>query len=473
MRALVWFRSDLRVRDNSALAAACAVATRGVVGVFLVAAEQWREHDWGDPKACFVLRGVESLSASLKALNIALLVRVVPRFDGAAGALAQVCKALECDGVYFNKEYELNELRRDAQVAETLQSLRVKVRQFDDQVLMTPGSLRTGEGRYYTVYTPFRKAASARLAEAGVQLVATPPKQASLVCEPESLVGAAEVGFDARRSHESQWAATEREAGRRVAGFAAERINAYDVDRDFPALDGTSTLSPYLSAGILSPRQCLLAAMETNDGRIDGGQAGPSTWISELLWREFYRHLIFGFPRLSMGRAFKPATEQLEWETRADHLEAWKAGRTGVPIVDAAMRQMAETGWMHNRCRMIAAMYLTKHLFISWQEGERHFMHSLVDADLAQNNGGWQWAASTGTDSAPYFRIFNYESQTKRYDPKGAYIRRWVRELRDASSADLAQFSGADFGSLGYPPPLVDHVRARARTLSAFAALQA
>jgi deoxyribodipyrimidine photo-lyase len=176
-----------------------------------------------------------------------------------------------------------------------------------------------------------------------------------------------------------------------------------------------------------------------------------------------------------MGRAFRPATEQLEWETNEEHLEAWKAGRTGVPIVDAAMRQMAATGWMHNRARMIAAMYLTKHLFITWREGERHFMRSLVDADLAQNNGGWQWAASTGTDAAPYFRIFNYASQIKRYDPQGTFVRRWVPELRGLSTQELLTSEKIDplkRESLQYPQPLVDHRGARERILKAFGRLR-
>jgi deoxyribodipyrimidine photo-lyase len=475
MRVIMWFRSDLRVEDNRALTAACAAATRGVVGVFVITPDQWREHDWGDPKACFVLRGVEALRESLGKLNIPLLVRVVPRFSGVSAALELVCRELAVDGLYFNKEYELNELRRDAEVAEAMEGAGVRVRQFDDQVLIQPGTLRTGEGRYYTVYTPFRKSAIARLLESPPKLAPRPRKQPAMACDSDANIEASGAGFARERSHESLWAAGEQEATRRLRSFVDKCIRTYSVDRDFPGLSGTSTLSPYLSAGMISPRQCLLAAAGANEGKLEGGAAGPATWISELLWREFYRHLIFGVPRLSMGRAFRPATEQLEWETSSEHLEAWKAGRTGVPIVDAAMRQMSETGWMHNRARMIAAMYLTKHLFISWREGERHFMQSLVDADLAQNNGGWQWAASTGTDAAPYFRIFNYESQAKRYDPQGEYVRRWVPELRDLPTQDLLLLNKMDSRKrevLDYPEPLVDHRAARERILRAFGGLR-
>jgi len=267
----------------------------------------------------------------------------------------------------------------------------------------------------------------------------------------------------------STWPAGEREALRRLDRFVEERIERYDVDRDHPAIEATSTLSPYLACGVISPRQCLAAVADVHEGSIDTTGAGAKTWISELVWREFYRHVLFGFPRVCRGRPFKPETEALNWCDDSDAFRAWCEGRTGVPIVDAAMRQLARTGWMHNRLRMIVAMYLTKDLFVDWREGERFFMHQLVDGDFANNNGGWQWSASTGTDAAPYFRVFNPTSQSRRYDSHGEFIRTWCPELQhldDRSIHEPASLSAERRGGLDYPAPLVDHAEARRRTLA-------
>jgi deoxyribodipyrimidine photo-lyase len=264
---------------------------------------------------------------------------------------------------------------------------------------------------------------------------------------------------------------------KRLSGFCERRLRAYKEQRDTPSIDATSMLSPYLNAGVVSPRQCIVMARDANGGRYDDrapGHAGGAHWISEVIWREFYQHVLVGFPRVCMHRAFRPATERLVWEQNPEHLQRWKEGRTGVPIVDAAMRQMNTMGWMHNRLRMVAAMYFTKDLFLDWRLGERYFMQTLVDGDLGSNNGGWQWSASTGTDAAPYFRIFNPASQSKRCDPDGEFIRRWVPELRDVEGEAIHE-PGALPGLLRqrveYPEPLVDHDVARERVLRAFKGL--
>ncbi len=233
-------------------------------------------------------------------------------------------------------------------------------------------------------------------------------------------------------------------------------------------------LSPYLTAGVLSVRQCAAAAIEANDGQLDGGHEGIVQWIDELVWREFYKHILVGFPRVSMHRAFKLETERLVWTDNDSQFEAWCHGQTGVPIVDAAMRQLTTTGWMHNRLRMITAMYLSKNLFIDWRRGERFFMQHLIDGDLAANNGGWQWAASTGTDAAPYFRIFNPVSQSKRFDPEGAFIRQFVPELADLDDSEIHDPSCLPSlvrSRLDYPEPLVDLSVSRKKAIDAFKAL--
>jgi deoxyribodipyrimidine photo-lyase len=265
---------------------------------------------------------------------------------------------------------------------------------------------------------------------------------------------------------------------KRLRAFISGHIRSYKTGRDFPARDETSTLSPYLAVGAISPRTCIAAAMEANDGArspLETGNEHVLCWISELCWREFFVHVLVGFPRVCMGRAFQPLTERVKWNVNPTHLEAWKQGRTGVPIVDAGMRQLLRTGWMHNRVRMITAMFLSKNLFLEWREGERHFMRSLVDGFFASNNGGWQWSASTGTDAAPYFRIFNPTSQGQKFDPDGAYVRTFVPELAGVKGADvhdLASMPPLARARIDYPEPIVDLSASRARAIEVFQQLR-
>jgi deoxyribodipyrimidine photo-lyase len=224
---------------------------------------------------------------------------------------------------------------------------------------------------------------------------------------------------------------------------------------------------------VISPRQCLHAALSSNQGEFETGNAGSITWINELLWREFYKHVLTGFPRVSRHRAFRPDTEAVKWRNAPKDLEAWQQGRTGFPIVDAAMRQMLETGWMHNRLRMVVAMFFSKNLLLDWRDGERFFMQHLIDGDLAANNGGWQWSSSTGTDSSPYFRIFNPLSQSERFDPQGVFIKHWVPELAARNKKDIHNpvAQGGLFAEADYPAPIVDLKSSRARALAAFKSL--
>ena len=258
-----------------------------------------------------------------------------------------------------------------------------------------------------------------------------------------------------------------------MARFTSEQIHYYQDERDLPAKPGTSQLSTYLAAGVLSPRQCLHAALGSNNGEFESGSPGVFTWVNELLWREFYKHVLVGFPRVSRHRAFKPETEYLPWRNAPAELAAWQEGRTGVPIVDAAIRQLLATGWMHNRLRMVVAMFLTKNLLIDWREGERFFMRHLIDGDLAANNGGWQWSASTGTDSVPYFRIFNPLSQSERFDSEGQFIKHWLPELAALNKKEVHNpaSAGGLFGVANYPAPIVDLKKSRERALSAFKSL--
>jgi deoxyribodipyrimidine photo-lyase len=245
----------------------------------------------------------------------------------------------------------------------------------------------------------------------------------------------------------------------------------YGKNRDLPALDGTSVLSPYLAAGAISARACLAAAREADGGRVRLGGRRPSglgVWIGELIWREFYTHITHAYPRLCKGHAFKPIDRAVAWRYDEGEFGRWRRGETGFPFVDAAMRQLNATGWMHNRLRMVAAMFLAKDLLIDWRWGERYFMRRLVDGDLASNNGGWQWSASTGTDAVPYFRVYNPTTQARRYDPDGVFVRRWLPELADLTGRGI--FEPSSGRRAAYPLPMVDHEHARARAIAGFKA---
>ncbi len=457
-RPLVWFRRDLRVDDNTALLAAAARADDGLLALYVVSPAEWRAHDDAPVKVDFWLRNLTALSDSLAHLHVALLIETADHAADVAAVVKRVVETHHCTEVHANREYEVNEARRDVRVGE---AIGVPLHLHDDRLLFAPGTVRTKTGGPYTVFTPFRRNWESLLKESPPKAHSKPMPLAPIAKLHPSKVPAAIDGF-ASEVDAALWPAGEDAAKKRLKRFTHDAIADYHTGRDRPALDGTSQLSPYLAAGVISPRRCLEAALAEGHGK------GPSTWVSELCWRDFYAHVMVAFPRVSMGRAFRTERDAVKWRHAPKQLAQWEAGETGFPLVDAAMRQLRGIGWMHNRLRMVVAMFLTKDLLIDWREGERHFMRHLVDGDLAANNGGWQWSSSTGTDAQPYFRIFNPSSQAKRYDPDGAFVRKWVPELRDVPAKDLSALSSATRKKRGYPAPMVDHADARARTLAAF-----
>lgn len=468
MRQLIWLRSDLRVHDNRALHAALAAGP--TLAVYLITPGQWCAHDDAPCKIDFWLRNLTELRLQLNALNVPLLIRQAERWDAAPAVLAELCQTHGIGCVQVNDEYGLNEAARDQAVADRLAAQGVGFRRHLDQLLFAPGSLLTRSGGYFKVFSQFRKVAHVRLHDALPDCLPRPQPQAPLAVAgdslPDSVAGFARPNETLRQL----WPAGEGHALDRLQRFVDEHLANYDRCRDLPALPGTSQLSPYLAAGVLSPRQCLHAALRANRGEFASGQPGAVAWINELLWREFYKHVLVGFPRVSRHHAFRLETEALPWRDAPEELAAWQAGRTGFPLIDAAMRQLAATGWMHNRLRMLVAMFLSKNLLIDWRAGERFFMGQLIDGDLAANNGGWQWSASTGTDAVPYFRLFNPISQSRRFDPDGRFIRHWLPELAHLDNRAIHEPAalGGLFGAPNYPRPLVDLAASRARALAAF-----
>ena len=462
MTQLVWFRNDLRLADNPALTAACQ-SREPVRACFVVTPQQWQEHDWSAARVRFVLEHANALARELAELGVPLTFLNAERFSDGSDALLQFCKDSDIADVHFNEEYGINERRRDKALRDRLVDFGIRVSKYRDQTVAPVGQILTQQNEPYSVFTPFSRRWRSWIEETRPTLHPRPaaignavkPEQTDTLpapfrAAPEPLVP---TGEDA--AHEQ------------LEAFLAERAKDYKDNRDFPALDGTSQLSPYLANGVLSGRQCLIAAKQSG---LSG--EGVETWINEIAWRDFYIHILYHYPRVSMGRAFKEETEALAWNTPGEHFEAWKEGRTGIPIVDAAMRQLKATGWMHNRLRMITAMFLTKNLFIDWRLGEAWFMQNLVDGFLASNNGGWQWSASTGTDAAPYFRVFNPVTQSERFDPKGEFIRNWVPELAKLDNKRIHDPSRGGVIPKGYPRPIVDLKESRKEAIARFQALK-
>jgi len=468
---LLWLRSDLRVHDNTALSAA--LEQGPTVAVFLISPAQWLSHDDAPCKVDFWLRNLVELRAALSELNVPLLIRHADTWDQAPNVLLELCREHQIETVHANEEYGIHESDRDQAVAQALQDAGIHWRSHLDQLFFKPGSVLTKTGTYFKVFSQFRKVCYTRLHHAMPPLVRLPKKQQALEIQSDDVPKQVEGFAMPSKTLIALWPAGEDEARRRLATFSDQQIDYYKDERDLPAKPGTSQLSAYLAAGVISPRQCLHAALSSNHGEFETGSVGAVTWINELIWREFYKHILVGYPRVSRHRAFRPETEALQWRDAPKDLAAWKEARTGLPIIDAAMRQLLETGWMHNRLRMIVAMFLTKNLLIDWREGERFFMQHLIDGDLAANNGGWQWSSSTGTDSQPYFRIFNPLSQSEKFDPEGLFLKHWLPELAGLNKKEVHNpaAAGGLFGVASYPAPIVDLRSSRVRALDAFKAL--
>lgn len=460
MTQLVWFRNDLRLADNPALTAACA-AGEPVEACFFLTPGQWRGHDWAPAKVAFILHNLRHLGDALAKMGIPLHLRRCTDFDDIDSILLRLCRERKVGRVHFNGEYGINERRRDSRIRHRLAAIGVGGQCFPDQAAVPVGELKTFGGQPYRVFTPFARSWHHWL-DAHPPALLPVPGPPGPACHPPAMPDPAGL---AQIKRAFPVPPGEGAAHQRLQRFLDDRVRQYDDHRDLPAIDGTSMLSPYLACGVLSGRQCLVAARQL---QMSHPGEGLKRWINEIAWRDFYIHILFHFPRVSMHRAFRPETEQLAWNPRDARFDAWKQGLTGVPLVDAAMRQLLETGWMHNRLRMVTAMFLTKNLFIDWRLGEAWFMSHLVDGFLAANNGGWQWSASTGTDAAPYFRVFNPVNQSERFDPNGDFIRRYLPELRNLDGKRIHDPAARGGRPSDYPPMIVDLKASRNEAIARF-----
>ncbi len=471
---LVWFRADLRTIDNTALFMACQHPNVEVLAVYFISPEQWQQHHMAGCKVDFELKTLRQLSHTLNALNISLLIVQTPNFASQIDAIIALMQQHDINHLFYNKQYEINELRRDETLKKRLLTSNIITHDFDDQCLVAPTKILTGDGRFYSVFTPFKKNWLQKIASQGYKIYPTPSPRTQANTITPSPIPVAVDGFSSHISlttANEYWPAGENAALKRLQYFCEHHLRTYKDERNFPMLNGTSKLSPYLAVGALSPRQCYQAAV--NVQLEHGTNDSIEQWISELAWREFYKHIMIGFPRVCKNQPFKLATNDLYWRHNEADFKRWCEGKTGFPLVDAAMRQLNTTGWMHNRLRMVVSMFLTKDLFIDWRWGERYFMEHLIDGDLAANNGGWQWSASTGNDAAPYFRVFNPKLQSERFDANGDFIRQYVPELAHLDNKSIHEPHGKQQQLfLDYPLPMVNHRTASQAAIDAFKQLK-
>ncbi|MGF1716745.1 deoxyribodipyrimidine photo-lyase [Photobacterium chitinilyticum] len=463
----MWFRSDLRVVDNTALIASSRHCN-SVLAVFVSTPMQWHEHHVAPIKIDLIHRRLVVLRQQLAKLNIPLTVVEVADYEQTPQAILELVRLHNIKHVFCNKQYEWNERQRDSLTAQLLKKHKIEFSAFDDECILAPGKVLTRKEEPFKVFTPFRREWLNIYRMEMPKVMAIPAK----LNRSESLDTVFSKScnqFTYPACDSVRWPVDEEAITQRLRTFCEEKVAVYHQKRDIPAVDGTSCLSPYLSIGALSPRQCMAALLAEFPLCFDEPENGAFCWLNEIIWREFYRHLIMAWPKLSREQPFQNWTRHVVWQQSDSMLKAWQQGMTGYPIVDAAMRQLKETGWMHNRLRMITASFLTKDLLIHWQFGEQWFMSQLIDGDLASNNGGWQWAASTGTDAQPYFRVFNPTIQGERFDPDGSFIRTWVHELKDVPDKYIHQpFLWNQAESLNYPRPIVDHKSARLRAIDVF-----
>jgi len=442
---LLWLRLDLRVADHPALSAAIARG-RPVIPLFLWCPEEEGAWTPGAASRWWLHHSLAALRGDLADLGAQLVIR---RVDESLAALRALARESGADAVYWSRRYEPLVVERDRRIKDALRADGLEARSFNAALLTEPWDVQNQSGKPFQVFTPYWRKVSATLAlptplAAPPRIPAPPRSPQSLGLEELRLLPSLRWDTGLREA----WAPGERRAARQLEAFLEGPVSRYGETRNLPAEAATSRLSPHLHFGEISPRQIWHAA----------AQWRSSQFMAEIGWREFAHHLLYHFPHTT-DAPLRAEFARFPWREDARELRAWQRGETGIPLVDAGLRELWATGWMHNRVRMVVASFLVKNLRMHWLHGARWFWDTLVDADLASNTLGWQWAAGCGADAAPYFRVFNPHSQAEKFDPRSEYIRRWIPELGGAS--DLKP-------SRSYPPPIVDLKASREAALAAF-----
>ena len=466
MEALVWFRSDLRLQDNPALRNAFEQA-KNVHAVFIFSNNQLKKHNEANVKIDFLKSNLFLLEEKLDKLNVPLTIIDSDGFNNDASLIEQFIEKKNIKKVFWNNQFGEDEAIRDKLVKILLDKKNIDYETYNDQIIYEPGFLKTGQGLPYSVFTPFKRKWIENFEMDFLDIEYRYEARNDL----DYSSNVRDFDFNYKKTHQVNmelWPAGEDEAETRLLRFLNEKAIDYSKNRNDPILDGTSRISPYLALGIISSKKCILEALKINNFEFNSGHIGVTKWIDEIVWREFYKNIMFSFPKVSKGQPFQDYSKTILWRYNEDEFNAWKEGRTGFPIVDAAMRQLLNEGWMHNRLRMVVAMFFTKNMLHDWRLGEAYFMQNLIDGDFASNNGGWQWSSSTGTDAAPYFRIFNPITQSTNFDKEGTFIKKYVPELKDLDKSVIHNPSIEHRKYCKYPEPILDLKESRLRAIDAF-----
>ncbi|MDG2422419.1 MAG: deoxyribodipyrimidine photo-lyase [Phycisphaerales bacterium] len=424
MRSMVLLRNDLRLTDNAAIDAAYQEGKDGTIALFFLTPKQWQLHGVGSPRVSFMLNCLRSLQIELEKSGTPLLIEQVDTYEDIPLRLQSIASQHDCQSIHVNREPGIDERNCDDACATQLGIHDISFQVHDSNTILPIHEIVTGSGSPYRVFTPFCKQWHQQLESRGLPVFNQP--EVSRVLDLESGTIPNEIpGFIPWKA-QHLWKAGSDAAHVLLDKFLDDAILKYNDKRDVPGETGTSTLSPWLATGAISPITILRKIYQRFGENSEDWNIGVKSWVNELVWREFYRHVMHGFPKVSMNQPMVEWAHNIQWREDSAGLQAWQEGSTGIDIIDAGMMQLKETGWMHNRVRMITAMFLTKNLLIHWRHGESYFSRHLVDYDFSSNNGGWQWAASTGTDAAPYFRIFNPVRQADTWDTSRTYIKRWL-----------------------------------------------
>ncbi|KAJ6028793.1 hypothetical protein N7540_004369 [Penicillium herquei] len=485
-----WFKSDLRLEDNRALHMAYEIAKENqvpLICLYILSPEDLNAHIASPARVDLTLRTLRQLQLDLAKLDIPLYMETQENRKDIPGRIVELLQQWGAHHLCANIEYEVDELRRDAKLVRLCAEKNIDFAPSHDTCVIPPGALSTQQGKQYAVYTPWYRSWLAFLKENPdyLELSEKPgpnPGNARQAlselfdCQLPDTPENKKLSDQEKKRFEELYPAGEHEALRRLDAFLEKKASEYNDKRSIVSGEHTSVLSPYFASGALSARTAVVKAKRANKNHLDRYDDGFITWISEVAWRDFYKHLGDALKLTksnpSMNKCFKPESTNIEWEYDADQFQAWCEGKTGFPIVDAAMRQMRHSAWMHNRTRMVVSSFLSKDLLIDWRRGEQYFMENLIDGDFASNHGGWGFGSSTGVDPQPYFRIFNPLRQSERFDPDGEYIRKWIPELRDVQGKAIHEPYERGAGPIaeknGYPRPMVDHSASRERALAKY-----
>ncbi len=480
---IMWFRYDLRIADNPAFNAAINHAaqekTNPLIALFVL--DETTAFPPGGASKWWLHHALSDLHQNLKKRGVQLILKQAQSSDNVHDMICDICEDLKVKAIFWNRRYAKDEINRDTHIKTSLEQKDIEVNSFNGSLLREPWEVKTGSGTHYKVFTPFWRT----IKSMGLSRSLIPaPKAINAFSGPVKSDNLSSLKLlpqnpDWAKSFKKIWHPTEKHAHKALGQFLDGAVNNYDDDRNRPDKIGTSRLSPYLAWGQISPLQIWeTTKMAIAAGNVNEGQADK--FLSEIAWREFSYHLLYFYPELP-SKPLRGYFEKFPWQVNPRHLKAWQTGQTGFPIVDAGMRELWQTGWMHNRVRMIVASFLIKDLLIDWREGEKWFWDTLVDGDIASNAASWQWVAGCGADASPYFRIFNPMTQGEKFDPNADYVRKYVPEISklpnkfiqrpwEASETLLAE-AKITLGET-YPKPIVDHKQARILALDAYKAIK-